>query len=124
MKRPDARTSFLLKFAAVVALLYVAIAWNWSNDHIIVPYTAFLARVVGWLLDLVGQSPTVKGTTIASSRFAMDVRNGCNGVEAMAILIAAIVAFPATLRDRMRGLGIGILFVQGINLIRLCTLYF
>jgi len=124
MRKPDDRTMFILKFIAVVVLLYLAIAWNWSNDHVIVPYTAFLARTVGHLLNLTGQALTVQGTVVASSRFGMDVRNGCNGVEAMALLIAAIVAFPASIRDRMQGLGVGMVFVQVVNIIRLCTLYF
>ena len=64
----------------------------------------------------------VVGTVINSPHFALDVRNGCNGVEAMMVLAAAMLAFPATLRSRLAGLLVGSVAIQILNLVRVSSL--
>ena len=121
MKKPQ--VLFLVKFFAVLVAAYLLIAWSPVNDHVIVPFTAAIARTSGALLRLIGQDVTVSGTVIRSTRFAVNINNGCNGVEAMLILLASIVAFPATLKARASGLLFGALAVQALNAIRIITLY-
>jgi exosortase H (IPTLxxWG-CTERM-specific) len=93
------------------------------NDHVIVPFTAGVARVSGALLQGIGQPVDVYGTVIRSSRFGVNINNGCNGVEAMLILLASIVAFPASLKARTIGLALGAVCVQLLNAVRIVTLY-
>jgi len=114
---------FLIKFFVVLIAMYLLVAWNPVNDHVIVPATKAIAVAAGAMLRAIGQNVIVNGTTIASSRFAVNINNGCNGIEAMLILLAAIGAFPATMRARLIGLGIGALIVQFINEIRIISLY-
>jgi exosortase H (IPTLxxWG-CTERM-specific) len=121
MKKPQ--VLFLVKFFAVLIAAYLLIAWNPVNDNVIVPFTAGIARTSGALLKLIGEDVTVTGTVIRSSRFAVNINNGCNGVEAMLILLASIVAFPASLKARAIGLALGALAVQALNAIRIITLY-
>ena len=121
MKKPQ--VLFLVKFFAVLIAAYLLIAWNPVNDHVIVPFTAMVAKWSGALLNLMGQAVTVSGTVIRSTRFAVNINNGCNGVEAMLILLASIVAFPASMKARAIGLALGALAVQILNAIRIITLY-
>lgn len=121
MKKPQ--VLFLVKFFAVLIAAYLLIAWSPVNDNMIVPFTAGIARTSGALLKLIGEDVTVTGTVIRSSRFAVNINNGCNGVEAMLILLASIVAFPASLKARAIGLALGALAVQVLNAIRIITLY-
>lgn len=121
MKKPQ--VLFLVKFFAVLVGAYLLIAWNPVNDGVIVPFTAAIAEWSGALLRLMGENVTVTGTVIRSSRFAVNINNGCNGVEAMLILLASIVAFPATMKARAAGLLLGALAVQVLNAIRIITLY-
>lgn len=114
---------FLLKFFGILVAAYLVIAWNPVNDHVIVPFTQGVATVSGALLKGIGQPVDVTGTVISSTRFGVNINNGCNGVEAMLILLASIVAFPATLRARLTGLALGALLVQAVNAIRIMTLY-
>ena len=58
-----------------------------------------------------------------SPRFALDVRNGCNGVEAVILLAAAIFAFPATLRSRLIGVSAASVAIELLNLVRLSSLF-
>lgn len=114
---------FLVKFFAILVAAYLLIAWNPVNDHVIVPFTAGVAKVSGTLLQGIGQPVDVYGTVIRSSRFGVNINNGCNGVEAMLILLASIVAFPASLKARAIGLALGALCVQLLNAVRIVTLY-
>lgn len=121
MRRPQ--LLFLLKFFAVLVAAYLLIAWNPVNDRVIVPFTTAIAQWSGALLNVIGQDVTVSGATIRSSRFAVHINNGCNGVEAMLILLASIVAFPASMKARAAGLLLGALAIQILNAVRIITLY-
>jgi exosortase H (IPTLxxWG-CTERM-specific) len=114
---------FLVKFFAVLIGAYLLIAWNPVNDRAIVPLTGGIAKVSGSILQAMGENVRVAGTTITSSRFGVNINNGCNGVEAMLILLASIVAFPASMKARVVGLLLGAVVVQVLNFIRIITLY-
>ncbi len=114
---------FLVKFFAILVVAYLLIAWNPVNDHVIVPFTHGVAAFSGALLKMIGQPVEVAGTVIRSSRFGVNINNGCNGVEAMLILLASIVAFPASAKARAIGLVLGAIVVQLLNAVRIVTLY-
>ena len=114
---------FLAKFFGVLVALYLLVAWNPVNDHVIVPITAGIARTAGWLLRTMGQDVAVTGTTITSSRFGVNINNGCNGIEAIILLVAAMGAFPASLRARLLGLLLTAAGVQLLNQVRIISLY-
>jgi exosortase H (IPTLxxWG-CTERM-specific) len=121
MQRPQ--VLFLVKFFVILLAAYLLIAWNPVNDHAIVPFTSAIAHASGALLRLFGEPVTVNGTILGSPLFAVNINNGCNGVEAMLILLASIVAFPASLRARAIGLVLGAAAVQLLNLVRILTLF-
>ena len=54
----------------------------------------------------------------------VEVRRGCEGIEGMLLLIAAMMAFPAGLRAKLAGMIGGILFVYVFNLARIAGLYY
>lgn len=114
---------FLIKFAVLLVVLYAIVALHPVNDHVIVPYTNVLTWVVAKTLTFIHITAVPQGTVINAARFAMDVHNGCNGIEAVVLLLAAIAAFPASLSDRMKGLLFGLLFVQVVNVVRLVMLF-
>ena len=118
-----AQKLFLVKFFGILIAAYLFIAWNPINDHLIVPFTSAVAHLGGLLLNVIGQGVSVAGTVISSSRFAVNINNGCNGVEAMLILLASIAAFPAPWKARLSGLAIGAVAVQALNEVRIVTLY-
>ncbi|HKH48345.1 MAG TPA: exosortase H [Thermoanaerobaculia bacterium] len=115
--------TFLAVFLVLLGGSFTLISVQWVNDHAVEPFTAGIARVSGAVLDLLGQNVTMQGTIIRNSRFAVNIRNGCNGVEAMLIFLAAVLAFPASWRSRLLGLGLGILAIQVVNLIRVVALF-
>src|SRR5204862_5116727 len=60
----------------------------------------------------------------ASSNFAVSIEAGCNGVEATLVLLAAILAFPASWRRKALGLTAGVVAVQGLNVVRVISLFY
>lgn len=115
--------TFLILFVVLLGGGFTLISLNWVNDHVIEPFTAGIARVSGGTLRLLGQPVTMQGTVIRSHQFAVNIRNGCNGVEAMLIFLAAVLAFPASWKSRLSGLALGILAIQVVNLVRVVALF-
>jgi exosortase H (IPTLxxWG-CTERM-specific) len=119
--RPETR--FLVTFVLVLAATFALLSWKPVNDHVIEPFTGVIARASGVALRGLGQPVVRTGTLLRSPRFGVNIRNGCNGVEAMVILLAAIVAFPASWRARLAGLAIGGAAIQVVNLVRVVALF-
>lgn len=117
------RTIFLLSFLGIVVALYAVIAVNPVNDHVILPFTRFLTRVAGVLLNIAGQDVVVDGTIIRSPTFAVDVENGCNGIEAIILLVAAIGAFPTGWKQKLIGIVGGFFIVEILNTFRVAMLF-
>lgn len=122
-RRNRRELTFLILFVVLLGGGFTLISVNWFNDHVIEPFTAGIARASGATLDLLGQEVTMQGTVIRSPRFAVNIRNGCNGVEAMLIFLAAVLAFPAPWKSRLAGLALGILAIQVVNLVRVVALF-
>jgi len=115
--------AFLAKFAALLVAFYFLIAWRPVNDAVVVPFTAGVAQVSSALLRLLGEGTTVSGTEIRSASFAVNIENGCNGVETALLFGAAVLAFPAPWRRRLVGLIAGFAAIQAINLVRVVSLF-
>jgi exosortase H (IPTLxxWG-CTERM-specific) len=114
---------FLVLFLVLLGLSFTVVSLTWVNDHVIEPFTALVAKVSGVALNVIGQEVTRDGSMLASERFRVNIKNGCNGVETMLIFMSAVLAFPATWRSRLSGLGLGLLAIQGINLVRVVALF-
>jgi exosortase H (IPTLxxWG-CTERM-specific) len=113
----------VIRFAALLLLGFLLIVPPVVQTRVLGPFTESLAAASAVLLDLVGHEVTLAGTTLFSTTFAVDVRNGCNGVEAALILIAAILATPAPWKAKLIGVVGGFVALQAINLVRISSLY-
>ena len=121
-QRPDAR--FLVIFLAILGVAFTTIALNKVNDAVVIPYTGFVARLSGAVLGLLGEDITVAGCDVSSPRFAVTIYNGCNGLITSLIFVSGVLAFPASWRAKAVGVVAGLLAIQGINLVRIVSLYY
>jgi exosortase H (IPTLxxWG-CTERM-specific) len=124
--RPRSRrreATFLVVFLVLLGASFTLISWRPVNDRVIVPFTAGVARASGAALELLGQRITLRGTVIDNGRFAVNIENGCNGVETMLIFGSAVLAFPASWRARLAGLALGVVAIQAVNLVRVAALF-
>ena len=58
------------------------------------------------------------------SGFGVSIEPGCNGIEACIVLFAAIMAYPASWRHRLMGIVAGFAAVQGVNVLRVISLFY
>ena len=56
--------------------------------------------------------------------FAVTILAGCNGVEAMIVLLAGMLAFPAPWKHRAIGILAGLAAVQALNVVRVVSLFY
>lgn len=116
--------TFVGVFMAILAIGFTVISLQPVNDNVIVPFTGGVAKASGWTLASLGQGTEMQGTVIRNDKFAVNIKNGCNGVETMIIFLAAVLAFPAPWKARLAGLALGIVAIQLVNLIRVVALFF
>lgn len=119
----SSRARFLVTFFILLFLFEVPLLLEPVDRHVIRPFTAGIAAVSGAIMNGLGQHVTVSGTTIGAPCFTVEIRNGCNGVEASLFLMAAILAFPASARSRASAALVGFLLIQAVNLVRVISLF-
>jgi exosortase H (IPTLxxWG-CTERM-specific) len=113
---------FLARFVILLVAFYLVVASHPVNDAVIVPFTGWIARASGKVLNVLGERVTVTGTQIQAIGFGVNIENGCNGVETALLLAAAVLAFPARWRQRLIGFFFGFLAIQAVNMIRVVSL--
>jgi exosortase H (IPTLxxWG-CTERM-specific) len=124
VRRLDRRqTLFLVRFAVLLLVFFVLIWLGPVDRNVITPFTRGLARVSAVVLNLFGERVSVFGSIIQGQGFAVDIKGGCNGVEAMLLLCAAIAAFDAPWRARLLGLLAGSAALMSFNIVRIVSLY-
>lgn len=117
------RLLFIARFLVLLGVFYVAISNTFADRIAVQPFTAGIATVAAALLRLFGDPVHRQGTLLSSPTFAVEIKTGCNGVEAMLVLVAAIVAYPAPWRRKAIGAAAGIAVIQLLNLARVLMLF-
>ncbi|MEM7585744.1 MAG: exosortase H [Acidobacteriota bacterium] len=115
--------TFLTVFILILGGGFTLISLNWVDSNVIAPFTGGVAKASGVALNLIGQDIEMQGTVIRNNRFAVNIMNGCNGVETMIIFLGAVLAFPASWKARGIGLVLGLIAIQFVNLIRVVALF-
>jgi exosortase H (IPTLxxWG-CTERM-specific) len=117
---------FFLVFLALQALLFGLELTPWVQHGFVVPWTDTIAAISAGLVKIFDPDVIAEGNVLQSARngFAVAIEAGCNGVEASIVLVAAMLAFPASWPRKFIGLAVGILAVQGLNIIRVISLFY
>lgn len=117
---------FFVLFLVLQAALFGAELTPWAQQYFVVPWTDTLASLSAWLVTLFDPNVVASGKLLRSTAngFAVSIEAGCNGVEASIVLIAAMLAFPAPWKRRLLGLAVGIVAVQGLNIVRVISLFY
>jgi exosortase H (IPTLxxWG-CTERM-specific) len=118
-----ARWKFLLRFAVLLAVFELPLLTEPVDRYVARPLSSGIAAASGALLRAMRERVVVRGTIITAPCFAVDIQNGCNGLETVLFLVAAVLAFPATARQRLLATFLGILLIQAVNLIRVTSLF-
>lgn len=117
---------FVTVFVVILAALFTIEMLVPVQEHVIVPFTSLLARISAALVLPFDSSVVAYGKVLQfkDTGFAVSIEAGCNGVEATIVLIAAVIAFPASWRARAVAILLGFLAIQVMNIARIISLFY
>ena len=117
------------RFAILFVVILVALftfQLTPPGQALVVPWTGFVADASAALIRAFDGDARSLGKVLYSERngFAVSIEAGCNGVEAMLVLLAGILAFRAPWRLKAIGIAIGVVAIQALNLVRIVSLFY
>ena len=117
---------FFILFIIILVGLFAVEMLGPVQTHVITPFTAGIAKVSAFLVQSFDSDVLAQGKVLRSmsNGFAVEIQPGCNGVEALIILFAAMFAFPAPLKHKLVGFAIGFVAIQLLNLVRIISLFY
>ena len=113
---------FIFCYAILHALYFFVpdyILCDWINHYTIVILSA---DVINYFAPQ--EMVAAVGNKLVSHSVTLNVVRGCDGAGATFLLIAAIVAFRAKLKDKVLGILVGAFLLYTINQLRIIGLYF
>ncbi len=115
---------FALLFAALAILSEVVYYGFALDSQLFQSYLSQLARINGLILAQLTDGITVRGTIISGEIFSVQIAQGCDAYRICALLCSAMIAFPAPTSTKAWGLALGLLWLNLLNFVRICGLYF
>ena len=119
-------TRFLFVFVACLMVLFTVELLNPVQATVIQPFTAGLAWISAAVVLPFDETVISSGRILRDSvtGFAVSIESGCNGVEASIVLIAGVIAFPATWKERLTAILLGFAAIQALNILRIVSLFY
>lgn len=88
-------------------------------------FSRLLVKVSHGLIGICGGAAAETGAILrAPGGFAIEMKDGCNGVNVTILLWAAVLAFPAPWKLKAFGLAAGSLAIQLLNVVRFISLFY
>lgn len=117
---------FFVLFTVLLIGLFTLEILQPAEKYVILPFTSLIADVSAWIIQVFDDNVMSVSNVIRdkTTGFGVRIERGCNGVEALIILFAAIFAFPAPLKHKLIGFTIGFFAIQGLNLVRIVSLFY
>lgn len=117
---------FSILFIVLVVGLFALELFEPIRQSVILPFTGFLATFSSAIMHIFDADVISNADVIRSSSTGQAVRiaAGCNGVEAVIILFAAIFAFPSKFIHKVYGFILGFFGIQILNVVRIISLYY
>jgi len=120
----------ILRRVLAFLVLFAALQLSWqmlrgtSVEYAVIHYGT--VRPAAAIIDLMSPQLFAKGVefSVRAVGGGVNVLNGCEGLDAVFLLVAAFVAVAIPLRDKVRGLLLGIPFVFLVNQLRLVILFY
>lgn len=115
---------FAVTYLVLMTLFFLLIALEPIQNVIDLNglYTKAIIFITAKILEIMGLLCTCQGSVITISGISLDVKFGCNGLEAVMIYTVGIISFPATWKKKLLGIAAGFIVIQIINIIRIVTL--
>lgn len=119
-------TRFIFLFSIILLGLFTLELLDPVQAAVIQPFTGWLADISAALIIPFDEHVRASGRIISHTQtgFAVSIEAGCNGVEAAIVLIAGVLAFPATPKRKAVAITLGFLAIQVMNIARIVSLFY
>ena len=128
---PKASSWFVLRFALGFLILLPTLVWflggNGPNRIInrsVGGLVTAQVKVAGLIIRLVDSEVVTRRTTLSGRSFSCEVDSGCNGMMAISLLLAGLIAMPSTWIRRSVGACYLVPAALLVNIFRLAGLYY
>ncbi len=112
-------------FGLVVLALFTLTMIRPVMRAVVLPFNEFLAWSSAGMLTILGNHGVASaGAAVSSGGFGFTIAEGCNGIYALSIVLAGIVAIPMRFRHRLAGLALATLVVMLLNYVRILSLWY
>ncbi|KJR41058.1 hypothetical protein MCHI_003068 [Candidatus Magnetoovum chiemensis] len=85
-------------------------------------YTKFIIYLTSKVVSIMSIPCTYDGPFMRLPRLTLEVKFGCNGLEAVFMFTIAVLVFPAPWRKRIFGVIAGFIVIQIVNILRIAAL--
>ena len=115
---------FMAYFAIAMIIFYAFYYSSFYEKYIMENLLSLQAKVSNFVLNILGQGTQVDGDVIYSDDFRVSIHGGCDGIEATALYVCAVLVFPlVSFAKKIPGLLWGIAILSVINIFRIVGLY-
>ncbi|WP_439100476.1 exosortase H [Congregibacter sp.] len=117
---------FILLFTGILLGLFTLELLDPVQAAVIQPFTSWLADISAAIIMPFDENVRASGRIISHTQtnFAVSIEAGCNGVEAAIVLIAGVLAFPASFKRKVVAITLGFLAIQVMNIARIVSLFY
>ena len=116
-------TRFCLLFLVLLVGFSILLSQRSIEQLFSTPITAFIASQAAWILKVIGMDVYARGVSISGEGFSVEILGNCNAIFETMLFLSAIIAFPASIKEKILGGGLGTIFIYLLNLIRVVVLY-
>lgn len=115
--------TLIFKFSALL-VFYAFWISPFFQTQVVENVAIFYAQIAGFIIKIFNYPILISGDTLGHSNFSISIKNGCDAIEATAILLCGMLVYPAKFKYKVVGLLFGGLILVAINLFRIVSLYF
>jgi len=117
---------FFLVFILLLLVFFFLELLTIVQSTLVNPWTYFLSDISSFLVNIFDNNVIAYDNILRDSEtgFAVSIAPGCNGVEAIIVLASAILAYPASIKNKLLGISLGFLAIQSLNVVRIISLFY
>jgi len=117
---------FIAVFVVCLVVLFTVDILEPVQEHVILGFTTGIAHLAVWLMHPFDATVVAQANEIRHGYNGpgISIVAGCSGVEAVLILVSAVLAFPSPWKHKLAGIALGFLAIQALNMVRIISLYY
>jgi len=114
---------YALAFAGLMIVFYTVLYTGFFRNNIHPHLLSFNASISAFFLNLLGQNTQHLGSVISSNLFSIDIKQGCDALEPIALFAAIVLAYPTALLKKVQAVLVATFILFSLNIVRIVSLF-